>query len=62
MAFQRINSLGKFRDQVLCYCDTPSVRDGAEMTNNAHGDGIQVSQNGYWDWAAEGHSRHIDST
>lgn len=22
---------GKFRDQVLCYCDTPSVRDGAEM-------------------------------
>ncbi len=22
---------GKFRDQILCYCDTPSVPDGAEM-------------------------------
>ncbi len=22
---------GKFRDRILCYCDTPSVRDGKEM-------------------------------
>ena len=22
---------GKFRDQILCYCDTPSRRDGKEM-------------------------------
>src|SRR5262245_26582956 len=22
---------GKFRDKILCYCDTPSVPDGAEM-------------------------------
>ncbi len=22
---------GKFRDRVLCYCDTPTVRDGAQM-------------------------------
>jgi L-alanine-DL-glutamate epimerase-like enolase superfamily enzyme len=24
---------GKFRDQILCYCDTPSVPDGTEMGN-----------------------------
>lgn len=28
-AYQLIG--GKFRDQILCYCDTPSVPDGAEM-------------------------------
>jgi L-alanine-DL-glutamate epimerase-like enolase superfamily enzyme len=27
---------GKFRDQILCYCDTPTLRDGHEMGKKLH--------------------------
>ena len=40
---------GKFRDQVLCYCDTPSVPDGTAdgpAAQGAHGDGLQVPEDG----------------